>query len=1434
MSPKRKRGAVTCIEVTPSLWESLPGTTFQSNALAWAALPDGRRLLVSGSDNGYSHVWNIDTGEPAQLFAQHDDWVLSTACAALPTGQLLVATGGKDWMLRVWGASSGNELRRMAHQGAVNAVSWTVLPTGRALLASGGDDATVRVWDGETGSELHRLSVGLDHVHLVYAIDWVTLPTGRVWLAAAAGDDAGEVVLHVWDGLTGERSRTLAGMPGEFGVRWGSVGLTAGPEGRLLAASNAGGVAHVWDAGSGELLHAGGARAEAVAWASTPNGQPVLVVAGESAITLLDGVSGKEITAVKVDGNGYFRRAAVTSSPSGAVLLAAAWEQDTPARIWRIEWTESVRAPARHEPDLGAPVAMLTQRLKQRVSTYSTSGDVEELLASEAQREAETLWQVVREHDPYPVDERIFLARVRLGWFYLARQSGLKSEVGVPDLARALLCFAPYADEPDMLPAPLRSMIGAAPDLDAQFGFAFTFLSLSKKNDDPALLDAGIMLLGPAVAALPEGDTDQVNSLSNLCLALRSRFERDGTVADLEHSIAAGERAVALPHLAETDPVGPRFNLSYAYWARFRHAGTRADIVRTIELLQEIVGLFGPGPERSEWLTEVSRAYRELHERDSDPAPLARAVDAGEQAVAVLPVKPKEAAAALYALAGALIRRYERDGDGGDLRRAVELGDRCLATMPEGIPLRTDYLATVAGFYEQGHSSGLIPNGLGRALELCEQAMAIEPGNPSALSSLIEVLQERYRFFGTAAGLDRAVDLGEHAVTDGTNRKDERLRSALAGAYLARYQHSGRLADLNEAIDIFRSLLAEPNLKNNDRAGWASLLGNAYQQRFTSAHDLADLELAIRYGEQAVGPVSRIHPNLGDRLGKLALSYQRGYEVGLDTEYLNRAIELGEQAVAVTPKGHPARAGWLANLATAYIDLGFLTDRTQIDLDRAIELGEQAVAEFPLGQAGGVRVVANLAAAYRDRLLDSGQGVDTERISEFLRQLEDDAVPVDQVWGRHAVGSLALAAGDARLAVSALDSALALLPTVAPMQDGWADQVFRLGEHLGLVGAAVAAHCAGGDPAGAVMAAELGRGVLLANQVSGDVVEFDDLRAAAVGGSVVLVNASRYRSDAVIVRADRDPVVVELPRLHQEEVSQRALELAEVTLQSATDLAARLRRKQVLQDVLGWLWDCVTGPVLAALPSEPAPHRIWWMPTGHLGVFPLHAAGYEGQPGVLDRAISSFIPSLRTLRDARTRPAVTERRQLVVALHRTPGQPDLPGAAEEAAELHASHPGTALLDEHATTGAVLAALPSSSWAHFACHALADLLSPADGGVLLHDGPLRLPDIGALRLPEAELAYLSACSTAHQGGRHSDEALHAASALQLAGFRHVVATLWPVTDEIAVRAARAFYRDLPDGPTADGAASVIHQVTRALRAAEPARPDLWATLIHSGP
>ena len=107
----------------------------------------------------------------------------------------------------------------------------------------------------------------------------------------------------------------------------------------------------------------------------------------------------------------------------------------------------------------------------------------------------------------------------------------------------------------------------------------------------------------------------------------------------------------------------------------------------------------------------------------------------------------------------------------------------------------------------------------------------------------------------------------------------------------------------------------------------------------------------------------------------------------------------------------------------------------------------------------------------------------------------------------------------------------------------------------------------------------------------------------------------------------------------------------------------------------------------------------------------------------------------------------------------------------------------------------------------------------------------------LTLDHARLAYLSACSTARTGDTSLlDEAIHLATAFQLAGFPHVIGTLWEINDEIAVEIAEAFYAALADpGGTLDPdrAARALHHAARAQRDLQPAAPYLWGSHIHAG-
>jgi CHAT domain-containing protein len=114
-----------------------------------------------------------------------------------------------------------------------------------------------------------------------------------------------------------------------------------------------------------------------------------------------------------------------------------------------------------------------------------------------------------------------------------------------------------------------------------------------------------------------------------------------------------------------------------------------------------------------------------------------------------------------------------------------------------------------------------------------------------------------------------------------------------------------------------------------------------------------------------------------------------------------------------------------------------------------------------------------------------------------------------------------------------------------------------------------------------------------------------------------------------------------------------------------------------------------------------------------------------------------------------------------------------------------------------------------------------------------DGPLSVVDVARLRLDQTELAFLSACETGRPGRRLTDEAIHLASAFQLAGYRHVVATLWPIGDRIAVAFAEDFYTAVSLGHGAGDAADAVHSATMRRRQRWPHAPSAWASHMHTG-
>lgn len=135
--------------------------------------------------------------------------------------------------------------------------------------------------------------------------------------------------------------------------------------------------------------------------------------------------------------------------------------------------------------------------------------------------------------------------------------------------------------------------------------------------------------------------------------------------------------------------------------------------------------------------------------------------------------------------------------------------------------------------------------------------------------------------------------------------------------------------------------------------------------------------------------------------------------------------------------------------------------------------------------------------------------------------------------------------------------------------------------------------------------------------------------------------------------------------------------------------------------------------------------------------------------------------------------------------------------------------------KQATRRHVADALQSSDgFVHLATHASRSSENPVFSRLLMSDGPFFLFDLFGTGI-KARLVTLSGCQTAAPGLYYGNS-LSLAKAFQQAGARHVLASLWQVSDAVAMTFMTAFYRHLKDSDSVSEsyyyAVSYIQQLT----------------------
>lgn len=242
---------------------------------------------------------------------------------------------------------------------------------------------------------------------------------------------------------------------------------------------------------------------------------------------------------------------------------------------------------------------------------------------------------------------------------------------------------------------------------------------------------------------------------------------------------------------------------------------------------------------------------------------------------------------------------------------------------------------------------------------------------------------------------------------------------------------------------------------------------------------------------------------------------------------------------------------------------------------------------------------------------------------------------------------------------------------------------------------------------------------------------------------------------------------------------------------------------------------------------------------GPLALWPIAALTVPGEKHPLGAARElSTVPSATLLAALRARRDSSPAGPLLAVGRTTDAAGrDLPGAARELQSLGARYAGAVVRVHRGDRSVPDVTRGLSQWnvLHFAAETEVRPGNPWRSGMLLGRGAgddafLRASRVAGMKLG-ARLAVLSGCQSAGATTLDGEGAVGLAGAFLCAGTSSVVATLWPVEDQVARKFTDAFYAQLAAGRTVGAAVSGAQRELRARP--ETANVRDWAAFAASG-
>ena len=926
-------------------------------------------------------------------------------------------------------------------------------------------------------------------------------------------------------------------------------------------------------------------------------------------------------------------------------------------------------------------------------------------------------------------------------------------------------------------------------------------------------LEEALALARNVLELCPQGHPDWVTSLGNLAGSLHSRFQQLGTLSDLEEALALARNALELRPQGHPDRATSLGNIALYLHSRFKQLGTLSDLEEALALERNALELRPQGhPDRATSLGNIALYLHSCFEQLGRLSDLEEALALERNVLELRPQGHPDRATSLGNLAGSLHSRFQQLGTLSDLEEALVLQRSVLELRPQEHPRRATSLGNLANsLHSRFQQLGTLSD-LEEALALERNVLELRPqGHPdraTSLSSLSDSLHSRFQQLGTLSDLEEALALARNALELCPQGHPYRTTSLgnFALCLHSRFVQLGTLSDLEEALALERNVLELRPQEHPDRATSLGNIAIYLLSRFQQLGTLCDLEEALALARNALELRPQGHPDRAISLGNLADSLHSRFKQSTMhdlsdlEETFNIYSQLSKVSQSVSLADLECAKQWIqaaeeynhtTTILAYQMCLRFSVQHfaTLPSLPQHIALLKQLLASTAIDAFSACVRYGNPPNAVE--LLEQGRGV-------FWSQLIRLRSPLDRV----------IASGDTgkKLADKFIQSASLLrrvldVPRSAESQH---DRACRLSIHLQDI------------------VTEIRKLPGLSRFLLPPL--FSDLQSAASGGPVIVLNASQYSCDALIVLLNRDPVHVALP-ITKPHVSELSLKLRSLT--------SRARFNDMTRELLVFLrelWDVIVFPIVTTLQEFCSRRsRIWWCPTAEFSLLPLHAAGSfrKGQLTLPDLYISSYTPTLTALIRARQKrpldPSTDQHRFLVVGQAQAPGECELISVNTELSGISQSMGSvaavTCIQDQDATTAKVVEGFKNNEFVHLACHGIPDPKQPFESGFALGDGLLKVENIMRYDLQNAQFAYLSACHTTVGDEKSPDEVIHLAAAMQFAGFRSVIGTMWAVDDGHTNEITSRFYRYMLDESGRldhTRAALALHRTMNSLR------------------